>query len=465
MVRRCALAVALLGLALQSSCIKEPVDPGTLGPPEFSHITLVSPSETEAPWERESEHVVLWQAGGLERPLTAQGVVSTSLDGGATWDALPLPQIDLAARRALVRVPPTGGAQLRIRVRIGKYAADSVPITLSPSRKKRYGFVRIGTDLPFGPRDGMGGLVYNGRMYGIGGWNPLLYAASTRNDVWSSKDGTTWLMEKPNTFVSSATFDTSADWSARHWAGYAVHAGKMFIVGGDPINGLQQDVWSSTTGGTWQNVTQLSNYPARVLHATYVFDDRLWVVGGQTLHATDNPTVYQDLWSSKDGVAWARTETVGPMWGARGMMGGNAVFKGRMWVVCGGIYEQEVVRPERVEYDDVWSTADGAHWDRELQHTPFRSRYYHNVAVFDDRLWVLGGYGAGYQLGASGNLADAYYTSDGRNWYSVDVDPGFVGRHGATAWAHDGALYWGSGNAFDVSNKWLADMWKITPLP
>lgn len=456
---------AVVGLMTILSCIKEPGDPQQLPPAVFGKVTLVTPAPDEPPWERESEHAVVWQAPDVAEPPTALGAVSLSLDDGATWTPLPLPQVDLSQRRAVVRVPATGGTHLRVRVRLGDEAADSGVIAMAPSRKRRYAYTRIGTDLPFGPRDGMGGLVYKGRMYGIGGWNPILHTYSTLNDVWSSADGVQWSLVKPDTYQSPSTFDAEADWSGRHWAGYAVHDGKMFIVGGDPINTIQRDVWSSTDGATWKNVTQASNYPTRVLHVTFAFNDRLWVVGGQTLNDAEKPAVFGDVWSSRDGASWERTESTPPRWGERGMIGGNAVFQGRMWLVSGGIYEQAGVRPNRTEYDDVWSSADGSSWKRELGHTPFRPRYYHNVEVFDDRLWVLGGYGEGYVLGETGNLSDIHYTSDGRNWYSLDVAPGGAGRHAGTTWVHDGALYWGSGNAFDGANKWLAELWKVTPLP
>lgn len=465
MVRR-LVAPTALGLLVLASCIKEPFDPEKLGPPVFVNVTLLAPEPGELPWERESDHAVLWQAPDVPTPPSPLGAVSLSLDDGATWTPLPIPQIDLRQSRAIVRVPATGGTHLRVRVRLGEYAVDSGPIPIAPSRKRRYSFTRIGNDLPFGARDGMGGLVFNGRMFGIGGWNPILYKYGSINDVWSSTDGVTWSLVKPNTYQDPSTFDADADWSGRHFGGYAVHDGKMFLVGGDPVTVAQRDVWSSTDGVKWQNVTQESAYPLRVLHVTFAFNDRLWVVGGQTLHSTDTPTVFGDVWSSRDGATWERSAAApSPRWGERGIIGGNAVFRGRMWLVAGGIYEQEGFRPERTEYDDVWSSADGTSWTRELSHTPFRPRYYHNVEVFDDRLWVLGGHGSGYVLGAEGNLPDVHYSSDGRNWYALDAVPGLAGRHAATAWVHNGALYWGSGNAVDDSGKWVADMWKITPLP
>jgi len=62
----------------------------------------------------------------------------------------------------------------------------------------------IGGDAPARRRsvDGAGALVFNDRMFLIGGWNPSdpeYYPRACVNDVWSSDNGADWVMEKPNT--------------------------------------------------------------------------------------------------------------------------------------------------------------------------------------------------------------------------------------------------------------------------
>ena len=48
-----------------------------------------------------------------------------------------------------------------------------------------------------------------------------------------------------------------------------------------------------------------------------------------------------------------------------GMIGGHAVFHDRIWVLGGGSYDTPAT-PRRKFYNDVWSSADGVHWERLL---------------------------------------------------------------------------------------------------
>ena len=160
----------------------------------------------------------------------------------------------------------------------------------------------------FPSRDGAGALAYKGRMWLIGGWNPndkKYFPRDCVNDVWSSTDGKEWVLEKPNTFTT--TWTPGKDWEGTHTAGYVVHQGRMWIIGGDPLQGhYQPDVWSSDDDRNWHFVNRGKPVPwcPRVLHYTVAFQNRIWVVGGQTLpqFAPADEVVYHDVWSSGDGV-------------------------------------------------------------------------------------------------------------------------------------------------------------------
>jgi hypothetical protein len=294
----------------------------------------------------------------------------------------------------------------------------------------------------FAARDGAGALVFRDRMWLLGGWNPrdkVHFPAVCTSDVWSSDDGRTWRLELPQ-----------APWEGRHTAGYVVHRNRMWIVGGDVIQGhYQNDVWSSADGIHWDLVCAAVPWGDRALHYTVTHDDRIWVIGGQTMpqFAGGPQRFYNDVWSSADGSTWTRVVEQAP-WTPRGMIGGSAVFQGRIWILGGGTYDTPTT-PTRNFYRDVWSSADGLRWERHAEHAPWAARQYHDVAVFDGKLWVLEGYRN------TGNCNDVHCSPDGVTWQEVPGTP-WAPRHAASVFVYRNALWMVAGN------NMVPDVWQLT---
>ena len=328
-------------------------------------------------------------------------------------------------------------------------------MTPSPDRPCPYEWSNVTMAAPFAPRDGSGAVVLKDRMWLLGGWNPRdkqHFPLTCTNDVWSSEDGAEWVLEKENTFGTDA-FDSDRDWEGRHTAGYVVHDDKMWIVGGDPLQGhYQNDVWSSSDGRTWRRASKGDGVPwgPRALHYTASFRGRIWVMGGQTTpqFAPEEERFYRDVWHSTDAADWTRLSPKAPCWPQRGMIGGSVVFKERIWILGGGTYDTPQ-RPDRQLFHDVWSTDDGESWVCHLEHAPWPARQYHDVAVFDGNMWVLEG------CDKSGNRNDVWYSPDGTNWREVPDTP-WRPRHAASVFVHNDALWVVAGNNME------SDVWKLT---
>jgi hypothetical protein len=294
-------------------------------------------------------------------------------------------------------------------------------------------------------------------MWLLGGWNPSdkkTFPRICNNEVWSSQDGVAWRLDKANTFLSKK-FDPTADWEGRHTAGYAVFKDRMWIVGGDVNQGHYHfDVWNSNNGKTWSLVNKGRPVPwgPRALHYVVVFKGEIWVMGGQTIPALASAAevFYRDVWKTSDGIKWEKVTVRGPCWSPRGMIGGSAVFKDRIWVLGGGTYDTPKV-PVRKFHNDVWSTADGVSWQQHVEMAPWEPRQYHEVAVFEGRLWILEGY-------SRQNRNDVWYSADGVNWYEVPKTP-WKPRHAASVFVHDGALWMVAGNNME------SDVWKLRHKP
>jgi hypothetical protein len=336
-----------------------------------------------------------------------------------------------------------------LSVVIGHGAQAEPPAADSP----QYRWVQVTAKAEFAPRDGAGALVFNDRMWLLGGWNPgdkKHFPRICNNEVWSSSDGATWTLEKPNTFLDDS-FDVESDWEGRHTAGYVVHRDRMWIVGGDANqHHYQDDVWSSSDGRAWTHVNRDRPVPwgPRALHYTVAHDGHIWVIGGQTMpaFAGGEERFYRDAWRSADGVEWEQIDIAQPAWTPRGMIGGAAVFADRIWLLGGGTYDTPTT-PTRLFFNEVWSTADGATWRQDLASAPWEPRQYHDVAVFDGRMWVLEGY-------YKGNRNDVWHSADGVIWTEIPHTP-WKPRHASSLFVYDDALWVVAGNNME------SDVWKL----
>lgn len=322
-----------------------------------------------------------------------------------------------------------------------------------PRASAQYKWELVRETAAFAPRDGAGAITKGGYMFLIGGWNPsdkVSFPKITSNDVWRSIDGSYWERIKRN---------TNTTWEPRHSAGYVVLNNMMWIVGGDPIQGhYQGDVWNSRDGVNWTHVNAGKPAPwgPRVLHTTIAMNGAIYVMGGQTLpqYAPAPERRYNDVWRSYDGVNWTKLTISRPMWSPRGMIVGSVVFNGRMYIIGGGLYDTPG-SPRRYFYTDVWSSSNGAAWRYE-GHAPWPYRQYHNVAVWDNKIWVIAGWNnADINVLSQGNLADAWYSEDGRTWTELPDVP-FAPRHASSVFVHQDALWVVTGNNMQ------SDVWRLS---
>ena len=350
---------------------------------------------------------------------------------------------------------------IRLRIAFASFAICAVLSAVAPAAQpndpvpvaeRTYEWIEITPKAAFAPRDGAGALVFKDQMWFLGGWNPgdkTHFPMICNNEVWSSTDGETWTLRKPNTFFDKQ-FDPQSDWEGRHTAGYAVLNGKMWIVGGDANQGhYQDDVWNSADGETWRLVTDSVPWAPRALHYTVPYQGKLWVIGGQTMPAFGggDEVFYRDVWTSSNGRDWKELTPVEPCYTPRGMIGGVAVHNDRIWVLGGGTYDTPTT-PKRNFYNDVWSTDDGVHWQQHTKDAGWQPRQYHDVGVFDGQLWVLEGYDG------VGNRKDVWRSTDGATWHEIPNTP-WAPRHASSIYVYNDALWVVAGN------NMTSDVWKL----
>src|SRR5437016_4526393 len=104
----------------------------------------------------------------------------------------------------------------------------------------------------------------------------------------------------------------------------------------------------------------------------------MWVIGGI------GSSIYNDIWSSVDGVTWT-LENGSPAFSTR--FGHNClVYNNRMWV-SGGYHS---TNPAANADNEVWSSADGITWTQENASPVFAPRGYPSSVVYNQAMWVIG---------------------------------------------------------------------------
>ena len=89
---------------------------------------------------------------------------------------------------------------------------------------------------------------------------------------------------------------------------------------------------------------------------------------------------------------------------------------------------------------DVWSSADGVRWERVLERAPWRHADLPTSLVFDDRMWMMGGWHLGRLPGASGG-DEVWFSRDGAEWERATSRAGWTPRLGAAGAVFNGKMW------------------------
>lgn len=291
-----------------------------------------------------------------------------------------------------------------------------------------YEWEEVANTLPFNAKDGAGLLNFQDKMWLLGGWDPPFHPPMyTHSEVWGSSDGANW------------NFETEAPWPARHCSAWLTGNDAMWVIGGDPQSGCLTDVWKSTDGTNWiQTNSAIPGYVTRN-NPNYAFvDSQLFVYGGEQC---SGPPL-NDVWSSTDGINWNQLPNA--PWSGRGMQVNSCVDgSGQIWML-GGANEAT-----RRSFNEVWKSADGINWTLVNASAPWSGRYWHTVAWFDNKMWLLGGMATGSEMN------DVWYSEDGIVWHEFKTTTGNVPpntRHAQSTTVYDNALWYMCGIA--SNNTW-----------
>ncbi|MBD3274445.1 MAG: hypothetical protein GF372_04000, partial [Candidatus Marinimicrobia bacterium] len=218
-------------------------------------------------------------------------------------------------------------------------------------------------------------------------------------------------------------------WSAREGHAVEVLNDRIYLFGGYRFDDITfsdifySDVWSWAEGDgiNWTEEVDTASWAPRRDMATVVYDNQIWIIGGLTNNSSrENFGAVSDVWSTTNGANWDRiadsTQTDFP-----GMSGHAAVnFNGKMYITGGSNSSTEEI------YGRVYSSTDGINWTLETD-SPGWVRANHASVVFDGKIWVIGGEGAGFD-----NTNDVWSSTDGQTWTQVTASAPWAAREDHT---------------------------------
>ncbi|MCA9176103.1 MAG: galactose oxidase [Planctomycetales bacterium] len=202
-----------------------------------------------------------------------------------------------------------------------------------------------------------------------------------------------------------------AGWSPRDSQGELVFGDKLWIFGGwqSSYEAPPRDVWSSANGKDWTLATKQAPWKHSDLPMSVTFKDRMWMMGGWYNGRLEGHSATNQVWHSTNGKDW-ELATSAAGWTPR-IAAAVAVFRDRIWILGGT--ENYYFGDDNSLRNDVWHSADGNQWKQATAAAPWSPRAYHQAAVLGNRLYVFGGgnYVPRYQA-----FNDVWSTDDGENW-------------------------------------------------
>jgi hypothetical protein len=320
-------------------------------------------------------------------------------------------------------------------------------------------------------RDGPGLVWFGGRVWMVGGWNPVEGPAYwgggdpdiilTNEVLCSTNYGRTWAKELRHV-QSPPSSGAGARFNPRHTHWLGVHTYQatdyLMVIGGDHVS-LVQDAWRSTDPGNpdgWERICASLPTAAQSFQWVGEYHGDLYLGGGQS-DWEDPTTALQTFYRSTDGGAtWTQLGDV-PFAG-RGMIYHPCEFQDRLVVAGGGTFHASAGL--RTVYHDVWAFDNADDSWTQYPDAGWEGCEYHNTLVWDSKLWKFNGFLPRLGGAPDGNVADAWYLETlGGSWTQVQSVPWPPGHaDGFCATNHGVIQALGNGGQW---NGWHASTYRL----
>ena len=170
---------------------------------------------------------------------------------------------------------------------------------------------------------------------------------------------------------------------------------EMWVLGGF-VDQVASNDNRKSTGTDWAGLASTPSelYTERFFHAATSFGDKIWITGGVVADFAN------DVWNSPDGKVWTQLDQDQEY--IKRAEHSLSVFDSKLWIIGGSNGTGKLA--------DVWSSSDGATWEQVIAEAPFGKRNFHQTVAFNGKLWVIGGFDD------AGAKNDVWSSADGSSW-------------------------------------------------
>lgn len=283
-------------------------------------------------------------------------------------------------------------------------------------------------------------------------WKPGTYPSAIV--PMKAFDGDLWMVGQKKVWSSKDGIKWHAfdkhDWGERISMAYVFFNNTFWILGGMEYatNTFLNEIWSSRDGVNWKRTVSNAEWSPRKGHTVVEFKNRLWLFGGETrVDEHRSPVEFvNDIWSSADGIHWESVADNAP-WELRGRPQ-LTVFKDRLWLIGGQ------------GHSDVWRSDDGKDWRRLKNDAPWKDRYDYGLHAFDNFLWVIGG----REENPRNAYKDVWFSHDGVNWQLQTDEAPWTRRSGGFSVAFGNKLFLYGGKHTGHEDSFSGDIWTMEPI-
>ena len=197
--------------------------------------------------------------------------------------------------------------------------------------------------------------------------------------------------------------------------------------------------WGDTTDGTFADGT---NSNSRIPTKSH------YDLGGQFDRITgiyERPNPENDVYVVRKQFShWVEKTSSAPWTGRYDFQ--SVVYDDKLWIL-GGYSGGKT--------NDVWSSTDGENWTQVTASADWSARSTHQALVYDNKMWVMGGYNSSNKA-----VNDVWSSTDGENWTQVTVAADWSARRWHQSFVYDNTI-WVMGG-YNNSNKYVNDVWSST---